>query len=134
MPIAKHLKTFDPTPAARAATGAAGLPAPPAWAGYWTFVTATIILAFVLYLAKHGRLSVWLAFFTPQTPATLGAATGTGSTAQVQGLFGGSTAAAGAGIAGQILNPSTDPVAGPLSKALTGLKTALPGFATGLGN
>jgi hypothetical protein len=133
MSIAKHLR-IDPTPAAQAATSAAGLPSPPAWAGYWTFVSATLILAFVLYLAKHGRLAAWLAFFTPQTPAPIASATGAGSTPQVQGLFGGATAPAAGGLAAQILNPSTDPVAGPLSKALTGLKTMLPGFGVGLGN
>jgi len=80
MPIARHLKRVDPTPVAKAATGAVGFE-PPSWAGYWTFVTATLILAFVLYLAKHGRLSVWLAFFTPQTPAPIANATGADSSA-----------------------------------------------------
>lgn len=80
MSTVKHLRKLDPTPVARAATGAAGLPAPPAWAGYWTFVSATLILAFVLYLAKHGRLSTWLAFFTPQAPAAIASATDSSGT------------------------------------------------------
>src|SRR5271166_5130526 len=46
-----------------------GAPAPPEWAGYWTFVTATILIAFVLFLAgKTGsdgkpELGKWLALF-----------------------------------------------------------------------
>jgi|SRR5271166_1987306 len=39
---------------------ATGIPAPPEWAGYWTFVTATILFAFVLFLAGKGTLSKWL--------------------------------------------------------------------------
>lgn len=115
MSIAKHLNRLDPTPAARAATTAAGLPSPPAWAGYWTFVTATLILAFVLYLAKHGRLATWLAFFTPQTPAPIASvdASGTQGTpiGSVLGLPGITTLSPGAtGITQtpsgqQILNP-----------------------------
>jgi hypothetical protein len=77
MSIAKHAQRLNPTPAARAATSSLGVEAP-AWAGYWTFVTASIILAFVLYLAQKGRLSVWLAFFTPQTPAQIASATNAG--------------------------------------------------------
>ena len=42
---------------------ATGAPAPPEWAGYWTFVTATILVAFVLFLAGKGTLSKWLGLF-----------------------------------------------------------------------
>jgi hypothetical protein len=58
------------TPAAQAATSAAGLPDAPAWAGYWTWVTAVILLMFVLYTAQKGTLSTWLGFFTWSTQAT----------------------------------------------------------------
>lgn len=50
----------------------AGLPGPPAWAGYWTFVTATIILAFMFYTAKHGTLNTWVGFFSWKSPAPIG--------------------------------------------------------------
>ena len=42
---------------------ATGAPAPPEWAGYWSFVTATVLVAFVLFLAGKGTLSKWLALF-----------------------------------------------------------------------
>lgn len=135
MSIAKHLNRIDPTPLARATTSAAGLAAPPAWAGYWTFVTATIILAFVLYLAKHGRLSVWLAFFTPQTPAQIAAvdASGTHGTpiGSVLGIPGVTTLSPGAtGITqtpggAQVLNPGAP---FDFGGAATGITNTLKGW------
>lgn len=123
---------FDPTPAVKAAHAAIGAPSAPSWSGYWNWVSAVVILAFVLYTAQKGTLSTWLSFFwwNPQAaPTTTSAASSTGSA--VAGAFGGQTAT---GVVGQILNPSTDPVAGPLSKALGGLGFSLPGSAMGLGN
>jgi hypothetical protein len=49
---------IDAAGAARAGLEAGSVPAPPAWAGYWTWVSAVIILMFVLYLAQKGRLGV----------------------------------------------------------------------------
>jgi len=42
---------------------ATGLAPPPEWAGYWSFVTATVLIAFVLFLAGKGTLSKWLGLF-----------------------------------------------------------------------
>lgn len=86
-------------PGARAATAGAQaiheatpLPMPPSWAGYWTFVSAAIIVMFVLYLAQKGTLSTWLGFFawtSPQNVGTTAAPVGSSSTAN-PGLLGGS--------------------------------------------
>ena len=54
MAVPQYAKPFH------AATGA---PAPPEWAGYWTFVTAVIMVAFILFLAGKGTLSKWLGLF-----------------------------------------------------------------------
>jgi hypothetical protein len=64
----------------QAAHGELPLPQAPSYVGYWTFVTATIILAFVLYLAQKNRLGVWLAFFSWSNPLPVGT-TGQTSTA-----------------------------------------------------
>lgn len=48
------------------------------WGGYWTFVTATIVVMFILYTAQKGTLSTWLSFFAwsnPSTPTVGGATT-----------------------------------------------------------
>lgn len=60
------------------------LPQAPAWSGYWTFVTATIIFAFILYLAQKSRLNAWIAFFSWSTPAQVGT-TGAPSNSQTTG-------------------------------------------------
>jgi len=59
-----------PAPAhfVHAATGA---PTPPSYMGYWTFVTASIILMFILYTAQKGTLGIWLGFFSWSTPKPL---------------------------------------------------------------
>ena len=66
--------------AVRGAHTAIGLSAPPSWAGYWTFVTGSIIILFALYLAQHGRLTTWLQFFSWSNPATNTTATGAAAT------------------------------------------------------
>lgn len=90
------------------------------WGSYWTFVTATITVMFVLYLAQKGRLQVWLQFFMWSNPST---PTVTGTTA----------AATAAG------NPSTVAPTSPFTNAwnyITGQTSTLTntGAATGTGN
>lgn len=65
-----------------------GLPTGPSWAGYWTFVTATIFLMFVLFLAKKGTLGTWIGFFSWSNPVALGSEAGgatTGATSPAPG-------------------------------------------------
>jgi hypothetical protein len=66
----------------------AALGAPPAWAGYWTFVTATIILAFILYVTKKGHLSTWIGFFSWTSPAPVGNTGGSAPSNTTQGVVG----------------------------------------------
>jgi hypothetical protein len=98
-----------------------------------------VLLAFVIWIVQKGELPTYLSFFKGQgggfqpvpvtgTPAT------TGTSTPATGLFPGTTNAPGSGIVGQLLNPSTDPVAGPVSSIFKGLVGKLPGFAVGLGN
>ena len=68
----------------QAAHAAAGLPRPPSWAGYWTFVSATIIIMFILFTAKKGTLGKWIGFLSWTTPQTVGQATGDQSTTNPQ--------------------------------------------------
>lgn len=115
------LPRFDPTPAAKAAHSAIGAPAAPSWGGYWNWVSATVILAFVLYTAQKGTLDTWVSFFgwNPQAAPTTASAASTATPSTV---------------VGQIMNPANDPVAGPLTKALGALGFSLPGSSLGLGN
>lgn len=54
------------------------LPQPPSYGGYWSFVSASLILLFILYLAANNRLGVWLAFFSWTAPQSIGTATNAG--------------------------------------------------------
>jgi hypothetical protein len=56
----------------QAAHGELPIPQPPAWAGYWTFTTAVIIFAFILYVTKKGTVGTWLGFFSWSTPKAVG--------------------------------------------------------------
>jgi len=66
------------TAAVQAAHRAAGLPgaSPPAWSGYWTFVTATIVVMFILFVARKGTLGKWISFLSWTSPQSLTAASG----------------------------------------------------------
>jgi len=77
-----------------------GAPAPPEWAGYWTFVTATILIAFVLFLAGKGTLSKWLGLFN------LGA---------LKPLSLGSGAPSATNPPGQIMNPTGTDLGGGIT-------------------
>jgi hypothetical protein len=57
------------------------IPQAPAWAGYWTFVTAIVLFMFVIYTAQKGTLSAWIGFLGWSSPADIGSATGQTSTA-----------------------------------------------------
>lgn len=106
------MRVPNPTPAIKAAHAASGLPSAPTWAGYWTFVTATIIILFVLYLAKNNRLGVWLGFFSWTSPAAIGS-TGATSTA--------ATGAAGqTGLAGSVNSAVNSTGVGSAISAATG--------------
>lgn len=104
-------------------------------------IFAMLLFAFVVWITTKGELTLYLSFFKPGAaagPATdpVTASSTTGAT-NPAGAFGGATTAGGAtGIIGQILNPSTDPVAGPISKVIQDLPKgfSLPGFGLGLGN
>lgn len=73
---------------ARPIHAATGAPAPPEWAGYWTFVTAAILVGFVLFITKKGTLSTWIGFFSWATPSNEApATTGTGSTLSLYNFF-----------------------------------------------
>jgi hypothetical protein len=39
------------------------IPQAPSWGGYWNWVSAVVILAFVMYTAQKGTLSTWVGFF-----------------------------------------------------------------------
>jgi hypothetical protein len=123
---------LDASGAARAGLDNAGVPAKPAWAGYWTWVAAVIIIMFVLYLAQKGRLGVWLAFFSWTSPAQIAT---TGATSTSSSTTANSTAGStGSNWLTQFLT-SNDPIADPVSKAISGSGSAsLPGSAVGLGN
>jgi hypothetical protein len=101
--------------------GATGIPEPPEWAGYWTFVTATIIISFVLFLAEKNRLSLWMSFFTWTTQA---APSATGNQSQ--------TTAPASGGSGGVPGLATNPAAG-LPSSL-GQFFNLPGIAPWLKN
>jgi hypothetical protein len=80
----------------RGAHQLSGLPQAPSWAGYWTFVTAAIIVMFVLFVAKKGTLSTWIGFLSWSTPLPLGTPTASGtSPATTSGASTGSTATLG---------------------------------------
>ena len=99
----------------QAAHRASGLPgaSPPAWSGYWTFVTATIIIMFVLFVAKKGTLGTWIGFLSWSAPKSLTAAP---SDSAVSGTTGQSLGDKIMSLPwGQILNPQypkNDPVTG----------------------
>jgi hypothetical protein len=104
-------------------------------------IFAMVLFAFVVWITTKGELPKYLSFFIPgatQGPPTspVTATPATGAATNPAGAFGGATSAGGAtGVVGQILNPSTDPIAGPISKALGSIgKFLLPGSALGLGN
>jgi hypothetical protein len=71
------MKAPSITPAAKAITSELPVPQPPAWAGYWTFTTAVVILAFILYVTKKGTLNTWVSFFSWTTPKAVGTTGGT---------------------------------------------------------
>jgi hypothetical protein len=103
-------------------------------------IFGVVLLAFVLWIIQKGELQTYLSFFKGQgggfqpVPVTgSSAASTTGTSTPVTGLFPGTTNAPGSGIVGQILNPSTDPVAGPVSTIIKAIPN-IPGFAVGLGN
>lgn len=89
---------YDPTPHVKAVHSELPIPQPVEWAGYWTFVTATIIIMFLLFIAEKGTLSTWIGFFSWTNPAQVGSATGDQSQTNPQnaagiqnpGLLGGS--------------------------------------------
>lgn len=102
-------------------------------------IFAMLAFAFVVWITTKGELPIYLAFFKPGTgaqgpaPVAVTASSTTGTSTPVTGAFPGTTNAAGSGIVGQLLNPSTDPIAGPVSTIFKGL-TNVPGWFTGLGN
>jgi hypothetical protein len=102
-------------------------------------IFAMILFAFVVWITTKGELATYAAFFKPgagalgPTPDTVTASSTSGTSTPVQGACPGTTNAPGSGIIGQILNPSTDPVAGPISTVIKTLPT-IPGFGVGLGN
>jgi len=61
------------------------------WPGYWTFVTATIILMFILYTAQKGTLSTWIGFFAWSNPATPTAPNAASSSSMPSAPAGGGT-------------------------------------------
>lgn len=90
-PSLSRYSPVEPAPAVQAATGLEA----PSWADYWTFVTATIVVMFVLFLAKNGHLSTWIGYLgwsSPQalgaSPASEGATTAAAGAAAVQDLQG----------------------------------------------
>lgn len=91
--------------AIQAAHGASGLPTPPAWGGYWNWVSATIILAFIMYTAQKGTLNKWVSFFAWSTPQGIGSAGGQ---------------AAGANAANTSIATGTQPTTPSLWNFLTG--------------
>lgn len=76
------------------------LPQAPAWAGYWTFVTGTIIVMFILFTAKKGSLQQWLQFLWWTQPQPLASAGGAPAS-QAQGTGVGATP----GQPGLVANP-----------------------------
>src|SRR5208283_351394 len=64
------------TAAAASLSKGTPLPSAPAWAGYWTWTTAVVLIMFVLFVARKGTLQNWIAFFTWSTPPPLGSGTG----------------------------------------------------------
>lgn len=119
------------TAVAQSGSRAIGVPAAPAWAGYWNWTSGLVILMFILYLAKNNRLSTWVAFLgwgAPSQVASAGnSASGGGQT--LGGLVSGSVPGQGGPFAGG----ATDPVAGSVTQALGALPT-LSGFGLGMGN
>lgn len=115
---------------------AIGLPSAPSWAGYWNFVSATIILAFILYTAQKGTLHTWIGFFGWSTPQPVGSASATPSNNQtaVQQLMNGP--AGNASIPAQTPGQAT-PI--PWSQVFPNIKSGWsaiinPSFLGGSGN
>ena len=109
------------------------LPQPPAYGGYWSFVSASLILLFVLYLAANNRLGVWIAFFSWTKPGVIATATDAGSSTGQTATSGnpniGTVVGAGAGQPGINLN---NPFAG-IPGIGGGFQTLLPGNSNGSG-
>lgn len=110
------------------------LPQPPSYGGYWSFVSASMILLFILYLAANNRLGVWLAFFSWTAPQSVGTATNTGSGSSIPSA-GTITPSSIPGVPGISSNPLAGiPYLGGLVQWLTGAgaTTATPAPTTGL--
>jgi hypothetical protein len=89
------------------------IPQAPSWGGYWNWVSATVILAFVLYTAQKGTLGTWVSFFgwNPQpAPTTTSAASTTGQTSTAANPNVGTVV--GAGVAGSSGLNLNNPFAG----------------------
>ena len=85
------------TQVVKGAHAATGLPMPPSWGGYWNWVSATIILAFMLYTAQKGTLKTWVGFFGWNPQAAPSAASNTGQTATAANPNVGTVVGAGVG-------------------------------------
>jgi len=99
------------------------IPQAPSWGGYWNWVSATVIIAFIMYTAQKGTLPQWVTFFgwNPQPAPTTASTTGQTSTAANPNV--GTVVGAGNGQPGLNLN---NPFAG-IPGLGGGFQTLLPG-------
>jgi hypothetical protein len=110
--------------------GEIGLPKQPSWAGYWTWVTACLIIMFLLYLAKHDRLSVWLAFLKWRSPQPLALTLSVGNNPAPQpGQGGPANPAAPAPVQPNPGSPNPSEPANPNNPQQIPTLPKLPGFA-----
>lgn len=103
-------------------------------------IFAMVLFAFVVWITTKGELPTYLSYFKPvagtQGPAAthVQASSTTGASATPNaGVFPSAALPAPTTILGKILDPSTDPVVGPVSKALQGFPGMVGSFL-GLGN
>lgn len=90
------------------------------WGGYWTFITATMLIMLALYLAGNGLLTSWLKLFIYSTPQSVQPSSNSGlSTGGA--VQAGAAGAAVAGIAGAAgADPATASQAGQAAAVVTG--------------
>jgi hypothetical protein len=125
LPMADYSKLGSAaTSVAKGAHAAIGAPAAPSWGGYWNWVSATVIIAFMLYTAQKGTLNTWVSFFgwNPQAAPTTTSATATTS----------STGAAGqTGVAGAVNSAVNSTSVGKTISQLFGLPPLTIGGSAG---
>lgn len=101
-------------------------------------IFAMILFAFVVWITTKGELPTYAAFFKPgsgvlgPTPVPVSASSTTGATPNA-GVFPAATLPAPTTAIGKIFDPTSDPIAGPISKAIQSFPS-IPGFGLGLGN